>query len=455
VNHAVEWNHLESDGGRGVWLRQILAIFLVSTFTFLTRHLQLDDALIYDRYISNALHGLGLVYNAGEPINALTSPLYNYLLLVVSWLLHGQVQLAAVLIFGVSFGAACILAEGLYRYSGIFLSTMAYFYWLIGMETSVFLLLLLLSIVLYARSRLAFLPTVLVLAVLTRLEAGALVLVVAWNLYRDRKIPKIVSFIPSGAFVLIYLFLNLHFYGHIVSDSSRAKFGQGISGYWGVWPTAFLRIWHLWPYFAWTPYTLVAIGFLSGRGISRMKHTPWNRVVLPFLAILWLFYWLFNLPAYHWYYAPFIFFLTIYAVITGTRTKTGLLVFAGVLTVQGLTNAWWLTKSTSGEHEYARAGNWLSTMTEPHSRVAACEIGELGWTSNRYIIDILGLTTPKNAKYVAERDPNRWLMEDRPDYIVVHKPAWVWERVAVHSPDYKETSFHSNTIAILQRAGPR
>jgi arabinofuranosyltransferase len=455
VNHAGEQDHHESYAGQRLWLRQILVIFLVSVFTYLTRRLQLDDALIYDRYVYNALHGLGLVYNAGEPVNALTSPLYVYLLLFISWLLHSQVQLAATLIFGASFGAACVLAEAQYRYSGIFLSTMAYFYWLIGMETSVFLFLLMLSVVLYVKGRLAFLPSVLILAVLTRMEAGVLVLVVAWNMYRDRKFPKIASLIPGGALILTYLFLNWHLYGHIVSDSSRAKFGQGVSGYWGVWPTAFLRLWHIWPYFAWTPYVLIGIAVLSLKGIDQMRNTPWNKVILPFLSILFLFYWLFNLPAYHWYYAPFLFFMTIYAVLACTRIEARLAVFVVVLVLQALTNVWWLTRSTSGEHEYSRAGKWLSTMTEPDSRVAACEIGELGWVSNRYIIDILGLTTPKNAEYIARRDPNRWLMEDRPDYIVVHKPAWVWERVAVLSPDYKETSFHSDTIAILRRTVPR
>jgi arabinofuranosyltransferase len=401
------------------------------------------------------LHGLGLVYNAGEPVNALTSPLYDYLLLTVSWLAYGQVQLAAILIFGISFGAACMLTESLYRYSGIFLSTMAYFYWLIGMESSVFLFFLMLSIFLYVKGRLVFLPTVLVLAVLTRAEAGALVLVIAWNLYRDRRLPKIASFVPGVVLILMYLFLNWHLYGHIISDSSRAKFGQGMSGYWGAWPTAFLRIWHIWPYFAWTPYVLFGIVILSRGGINRIRHTPWNKLVLPFLSILFLFYWLFNLPAYQWYYAPFIFFFTIYAVLACTNTKAGLLVFIVVLVVQGLTNAWWLMKSTSGQHEYAKAGIWLSTMTEPNSRVAACEIGELGWVSHRYIIDILGLTTPKNAQYIAERDAGRWLTEEKPDYIVVHKQPWVWEQVAVRSPDYKETLFRSNTITILQRIVPR
>ena len=431
--------------------RFVLIAVVVICFTLLSRHLQLDDALIYDRYVNNALNGFGMVYNVGEHINALTSPLYSYLLLSVAWLLHGQVQLAAVLIFTVAFGLACMLAENLVPYSGIFLSTMAYFYWLIGMETSVFLFFLMLSISFYARDQIEFLPSILVLTFLTRMEAGILILVIGLRLYRDRKIPSIVSMVPPLGLIVSYVFLNRYVYGHVVSDSSKAKFGQGMSGYWGVWPTAFLRVWHLWPFFAWTPYVLVGIVALSYRGICELKGTSWNRVILPFLALLGAFYWLFNLPAYHWYYGPFILFLSIFAVAAAVSSRAGSLVLGAVLIAQCITNAWWLRKSTSTEHEYAKVGQWLSTMTPPDAHVAACEIGEIGWVSHRYIIDILGLTTPQNAQFVADRNDSQWLAEDKPDYIVVHKPAWVWERVALRSPEYKETSFESSSIAILQR----
>ena len=81
-----------------------------------------------------------------------------------------------------------------------------------------------------------------------------------------------------------------------------------------------------------------------------MKHSQLNKAVLPFLTILFAFYWLFNLPAYHWYYAPFIFFIGIFAVIALDSTKPRLLLLVSVLAVsQSATNAWWLTKLTSGE----------------------------------------------------------------------------------------------------------
>lgn len=432
-------------------VRVFLILCAITGFTVLSRHLQLDDALIYDRYISNALHGLGLVYNVGEPVNALSSPLYAYLLLGASWLFRGDVQLAAVIIYGLFLAAACILAERIVPYAGFLLSTMAYFYGFIGMETSLLLFILMLSITLYIESRLDFLPTTLVLLALTRFEAGALIPVLMWRLYRERKFPKTIYYLPAAALVLLYFMINFHFYGKVVPDSSAAKIGQGVSGYWGRWPTAFLHIWHLWAYFQWTPYVLLGIIVFGPRGIREMKHTRWHQAVLPFLVILFLFYWLLNLPAYYWYYAPFIFILSIYAVKGFPKTRLGYALFALAIAGQLVTNIFWLRYMTLPKHDYRKIAEWLATETPTTAHVAACEIGEIGWASNRYVIDILGLTTPKNAVHIAHRDVSSWLAEDKPDYIIVHSPAWVWEEAAVHSSDYERIPYHENSVYILKR----
>ena len=58
------------------------------------------------------------------------------------------------------------------------------------------------------------------------------------------------------------------------------------------------------------------------------------------------------------------------------------------------------------------------------------EIGILGWYSNRYLIDIVGLVTPDNARFLAEGEFDKWLAHHEPDYIVIHDPPWRMERVA-------------------------
>ena len=64
---------------------------------WVNRHYQLDDALIYLRYVRNFLNGEGLVYNEGVYFNGLTSPLYSYLLILLGTLIS-NLQVATILL---------------------------------------------------------------------------------------------------------------------------------------------------------------------------------------------------------------------------------------------------------------------------------------------------------------------------------------------------------------------
>ena len=87
-------------------------------------------------------------------------------------------------------------------------------------------------------------------------------------------------------------------------------------------------------------------------------------------------------------------------------------------------------------YDYVDAGEWFKQHTPKTASIGAVEIGILGWSSDRYIYDVIGLTTPKNAKYVNKHDSVSWLAEDRPDYVFVHALPWAWEIPAVESQGY-------------------
>lgn len=78
------------------WLFLLFLIPLVY-FSYLNRTFQLDDALIYQRYIRNFFDGYGLVYNKGEYFNGLTSPLYTYITIVATFLI-GNIQYAGMIL---------------------------------------------------------------------------------------------------------------------------------------------------------------------------------------------------------------------------------------------------------------------------------------------------------------------------------------------------------------------
>ncbi len=221
-------------------LRYILIVIFVVVLTLASRHFVSDDSLIYARYARNAVAGRGLVFNINEHVNAMTSPVYCYLLLLVG-LIFGNVILASKIIFVLSLIAACLLAENLCRFAGVFVAAFGYFYIVQGLETSVFLMMLALACLLYHEERWNWLPTVYVLLALTRFEGALLgLLLFSAQLYR-RKMPSPRSFIPAAAVALGYGALNLYWFGSLLPSSAGAKFGQGMSGYWGPWPTAFLH----------------------------------------------------------------------------------------------------------------------------------------------------------------------------------------------------------------------
>jgi hypothetical protein len=172
---------------------------------------------------------------------------------------------------------------------------------------------------------------------------------------------------------------------------------------------------------------------------------------MPFLILLAAFYILFNIPGYHWYYAPFVFFLTIFAfgLIPSTRSAS----FATLIVLMALTGASfrYLRSVAVPAVSYRDAGAWLNEHTPPNATIASVETGTIGWYCDRNLIDIVGLTTPQNAHYTAKADFTSWFAE-KPDYIVVHPTdPFTWELVALHSPQYKFVPVHFDNVYILQR----
>jgi len=453
-------------------IRALVICVVVPTMCFLARHFNLDDSLIYARYIEHALQGRGLEFNPGEPVNALTSILNTWLVLGASTLLGGRVILAQVFLSGIFLLAANLIAESIVPLSGIFLSIGTFLYFCNGMETSLFLLILILCVNAYLSGRINWLPLLCTLALLTRFEGGAMGAIIAWQLWKSRRFPKLIAYLPCLLLLTFYSFFNLHYYHAWLPQSASAKLVQGMSGFWGKWPTAFLHVWDV----VYLPITgswiyIPLLLLFAWHGAKDPSLTERSKIVVPFLSILAAFYILFNIPPYFWYYAPFVFFLTIYAIRVIPRTKAGYLGFfliAFCLLDIGASRLHhsgpgsrelgqlgdWMDRHSLGVNDYARMGDWIEHNTSANATVATSETGTIGWHCDRYIIDMVGLTTPQNARYTAHGDYSSWLAE-RPDYVVVHKlRPFPWETVAVASPDYEYVPVSFGDVFLLRRKPP-
>jgi hypothetical protein len=436
-------------------LRALVILATVLLLAYLNRKFHLDDALIYARYVRNALQGHGLVFNAGEPVNALTSMLETWLVVAVAWLLHGNVLLAQWLLGVVCLVAACWIAESIVPFAGILIAASSYYYFCLGMETSLYLLLLVLCLVAYLRGKLNWLPLLGSLVVLSRFEGGAMVLVLGWQLWKQRRSPSILSFLPALLLVACYLAFNLHNYHVLLPNSTTAKLGQGMSRNWGPWPLAFLSL----PEFVYRPVfgSRIAgpIMFLLIWYAAKDKRLQTsNPIVLPLLVSLAAFYVLFNIPSYYWYYAPFLYFGYLYSAQLIPETRTARITAIVLAACLVAASAHQILKRDKDATDYILTSEWINRNTPPGAVIATTETGTMGWFCNRNLIDMVGLTTPKNATYTAHRDFSAWIAEN-PDYIVVHpEMPFPWEKVALKSPLYEELPYHFGNVMLLRRKVP-
>lgn len=442
-----------------------------------TRHFQLDDALIYLRYLRNFFDGNGLVYNVGDRFNGLTSPLYSYLLIAANTAIQNlqatTVLISGLFLFCASAAGSNLMASGTRMgklLCGLFVVSFNYFYLTFGMETSLFLFLSALALLCYRRESYFGLGVTLGLLFLTRSEGVFLGLViVADYIIRHRKLPH-VRYIAAPVLLIGANFLfNYFYYGAFLPATGGAKIGQGKSGFWGT-GLIFLNIEYMYGWVFGNSSRMLWFlipSCLLGVAMSWRERTTW--LVLAYLALLGGFYTIANIPNYHWYYAPFYYFALLFsatgawhAIARTAQLPVGRVTGIAIGVAAALATAWFVQHSfrlanveRGPMDAYKNIGNWIKHNTPPDSVLAAVEIGTVGWYSERYLVDILGLTNRYNADYIAKKDVNSWLGKYRPDYILVHVPLWSFEASAnclLTKQAYREVdSFQFQGYKLLQK----
>ena len=419
----------------------LLSAFLIAAGVYFNWHLQLDDALIYYRYIENALHGNGLVYNPGERYNALTSPLYAYLMLFFATLTQGHIHAVAMLLSGVSHFllSAFLIVYFLRKISPVALlaipflvASRFYFYGVYGMETLLYLALSIAALILFERQRFGALGIVAALLILTRSEM--IFLIVAFALeHRLRKMPfpRWQDYIVPALILAIHFGFNAWYYGALLPQSAGAKTTQAMSGLWGD-GLVFLNLHYLLGLFFNNDFRLAAIFASTGIiGLYGLRGMGLLRVWFIFLALYTAFYIGFNIPNYHWYYAPY--FLTgilgqigLISLLARHKKTLAILVTAALITANA--GALFPAMQQRGPHpHYPAIGQWIRQNVPQKATIGVIEIGHIGWYSKRPIIDAMGLVTPRNAEWMAHREFTRWVEYYRPDYLMLHQPLWPQE----------------------------
>jgi len=425
-------------------LTYVPALILVIFFSYRWRYFQLDDALIYLRYIKNFQNGFGLVYNPGERFNGLTSPLYSYITLLLSFVVSNlqilSISLSGLFLFIASALGGELFSESIYGkvLTSVAVASFGYFYFTFGMETTLFLALIVASLYLY-KIQSNYLVIALALLVNTRSEGVFLALPLALDAVARKRLPPLKFIIAAALLFLVPFVINYIYYGSPLPATGSAKIGQGKSGLWGE------------------RWIFLNSGYLDQMAFSGNKIVRWIFVVLSaagaiilvrkraafysliFIFLLFSFYSLMNIPNYHWYYAPFFYFGILFSsralesLACWIGGNFGRLARAGAIGVFlcGVAYFFFQTSAsvaTGNREDYAKIGIWLKNNTPPNASVAMVEVGTVGWYADRNIIDILGLTNKYNADFIARRDFTGWFEKYQPDYILRHEPRWGHEQ---------------------------
>ena len=439
----------------------VLVMCVCAVFSVLNRHYTLDDALIYYRYVQHAIDGHGLVYNVGEYVNGLTSPLYTYLSVLAAFVVRdvarSQWALASTLFCSAAVAVMFIrpATNGLTPgavFAGLGIATSRYFYSVAGLETPLLLLLLAVTLGLFLRGQTGWWMASGALLLLTRGESVFfLTVLTAAHLMMRRPFPRWQAFLFPVIILTAHYAFNWLYFGSPLPATLMAKIQQGDSGLWetGRWGRhlIFLSVgYHFDRYFASNVVLLAFPVLLAGGGLLTGRRDTLVWMVVSFLLLYTGFYVALSIPNYHWYYAPYYFFAFVLAggfvdavhdamsrrwrgrslsmgLLAALTLTAGLVAWQGAFCVRDLPKA-------GGYGSYTDIALWIKGHTPSDAKVASAEIGHIGWFSERYIIDILGLVSPPNAELIGRRDLSGWLRYYAPDYIVVHDPSWRHEASA-------------------------
>ncbi len=456
-----------------------LVVILGSVTSYLNRGFRVDDALIYYRYIENFINGNGLVYNIGEKFNALTSPLYVYLSVAVSYF-TGEVEATQVALNGALLIGSCIIIIFIFKklqmpnvgfvFSLVMISS-KYFYLVFGMETNLFVFFSLLSIFCYVNKSYFALSISSALLLMTRGEGIFLLAILLYLVFKeDRKALKVYYILPFVIGFGLITYINYAYYNQIFPHTLTAKIAQGKSGLWGS-NSFFLGAEYLKIMFNSQALFifLLVIMFMIGLAISYRKKIVVIFYMYAFLITL--FYTLLNIPNYHWYYSPLFLAFNLlvsiglvkvasYISFKGTlagKVRSVLLILLLIYFALTQLEIARLLRNEKPHPNYTFIGEWFRNNTPPDTKIAAVEIGHIGWYSKRYIIDILGLTNPFNADFIGTREFDKWFEHYKPDYIIIHEPSWAHEQSVpklIEKGYYAEvTPFYIQGIKILKATG--
>lgn len=480
----------------------------------------IDDAFITFRYARNLLSGTGFVFNAGQHVLGTTTPLYTLLLTGLAGITRSQnYPWLALLVNALADAATCWLLIALgekltgRRIVGLgaallwAIAPMSVTFAIGGMETSVFVLLLVATAYCYVTGRNRRTAVLGGLLVLTRPDGILLVALIVLDLLvrrlRARQFPVAEALLFLATLLPWTVFATLYF-GSPIPHSVLAKTVayrvsplDGLINLLQHYGTPFFEdsfLGRFWPLAGFILY--LALGLFGGLAMLRRDSRAWPIVLFP-----WLYFAAYSAAGiliFRWYLAPPLpfYFLLILAgldkllsdLTAGARGRALARRFDPLVVPLGaflfMSICAWTLLPDHGPTEpapqmawhqlelyYARVGAALAPRMNAGTVVAAGDVGALGYYSNARILDTVGLMSPEATAYypldpslyaINYAIPPQLILNQKPDYVVLleaygrkgllHDPSFIAEYQLVQLID--TDIYGSNGLLVYERRAP-
>jgi arabinofuranosyltransferase len=424
-------------------IKDLLFIFIgLNIFVFLSFHYNFlsDDAFITFRYVKNFLRGWGPVYNKGEYIEGFTSPLWFLLLSAVAK--AGVDIVAAGRYLGLLIGGAQVIlfyyllkkikldiVPRLTAFYFLTFSNVIAVWSLGGLETVAysFLLLtcfyLLLSVKKWTETNLIALSFVTLLLALTRLEGLFVVLV---TIITIRSKGEIIYYLAPLILVLGISFLvRFNLYHKLLPNTFYVKVGGGLPMYWR-------GIKYVLDFF-WNYSCVLLFLILTIYGLVKKSKASFLSLVFIFFIISETVYVGGDgLPMYRFLLPVIPYFGVLLGLFINDKPALGLVIGAILILktlmppLSGNQYILYLEQKNYEVPRWTRVGKWLASHAGKNETAAMVPIGAVGYYSDLYIHDMMGLVDAHiaNKKTVLGKG---WAGHEKHDgpYILSKKPTYL------------------------------
>lgn len=463
------------------WVGLVLLAFAGPIVLSVAQHgFVYDDPFILARYAQHLADGVGWQFNPGmRTDNAVSSPLY-VLLVAAPAAVGCSAVVASAIVYAIAWGlggvvlarvlmrdghqAGAWIACGLYSFSPLLANVR-------GMETTVFLLIILGAVWAVQRGRWIAVGVLLGLLTMVRSDGVALaVLLLAWVAWRRRRHHLVAVLVPFVAIAAAWAVALWALTGYLFPSTLAAKLAQrdsgvlggqwmflwslNINGVSGVGQGSPMRV-QLLGLIGLLLIVLAVVGTVSA---VRRREFALPALAVVAAATVFEFGIALRMPLYIWHFAPW----TLW-VLAGAGSGVDVLVRRGrrfsapaVAVVAGIAAV--ALAFTPGPDEarshYAEVAAWIDRDSQTvHPTVAVNEIGKIGYYGRADIIDYGGLLDHRAIEPLRRGDFTWWLTQ-RPDYWVTATEFAAFDGQATASPQFQR-NYHPaaqfGTVTVYRR----